>query len=215
MNTSFSKELIISVDIEADGPIPGDYSMTSIGASAAGYMTSDGNVVKLDASLPENQFYAEIKPISPLWVPEAFKVGLFTDFKGDDLVAKRAHIEAVGETAGDAMDRFAEWLNKVTADNGAKTPIFAAYPLGYDWMWTYWYLMKFAKNGSPFGHSRHVDIKSYFAGKAGTMISKSVKQKMPSSLKPKTAHTHMALDDAIEQGELFMNLLNWKKDDNS
>ena len=211
MEKSIIKEVYISVDIEADGPIPGDYSMTSLGASASGYMTSTGRIVSLDTSLPENQFYVEIKPISPLWVPEAFAVGLFTDFAGDDLDAKRTYIERTGTDPVYAMTSFADWVNGITKSNEARTSIFAAYPLGYDWMWTYWYLEKFAVNGSPFGHSRHIDIKTLYAAKASEMISRSIKRNIPSALKPKTKHTHMALDDAIEQGELLLNLLRWKK----
>jgi hypothetical protein len=32
---------------------------------------------------------------------------------------------------------------------------------------------------------------------------------MPGFLQPSSPHTHNALDDAIEQGELFANLLEW------
>jgi hypothetical protein len=211
MTKPLIKEVYISVDVEADGPIPGDYSMTSLGASASGYMTSAGEIVTLDTSLPENQFYVEIKPISPLWVPEAFAVGLFTGFMGDDLVAKRDYIETTGKDPVEAMSGFADWVNGITESNEARTSIFAAYPLGYDWMWTYWYLEKFATTGSPFGHSRHIDIKTLYAAKASSMISRSIKSNIPSVLKPKTKHTHMALDDAIEQGELLINLLQWTK----
>lgn len=211
MEKAIIKEVYISIDIEADGPIPGEYSMTSLGASASGYMTSTGEIVNLDTSLPENRFYVEIKPISPLYVPEAFNVGLFTGFTGTDLEAKRAYIEAEGEEPEVAMDKFEAWVSGTIKAHGARAAIFAAYPLGFDWMWTYWYLMKFAKNGSPFGHSRHIDIKTLYAARAKSMISRSIKQNIPASLKPKTKHTHMALDDAIEQGELLMNVLRWEK----
>jgi hypothetical protein len=32
---------------------------------------------------------------------------------------------------------------------------------------------------------------------------------MPASLLPVSPHTHNALDDAIEQGELFANVFEW------
>jgi hypothetical protein len=32
---------------------------------------------------------------------------------------------------------------------------------------------------------------------------------MPDFLRPENPHTHNALDDAVEQGELFANLLGW------
>jgi hypothetical protein len=39
------------------------------------------------------------------------------------------------------------------------------------------------------------------------MFSDSSKRRMPPDLIPMVAHTHHALDDAIEQGQLFVNLL--------
>jgi ribonuclease T len=50
-------ETLISVDIEAAGPIPGRYSMLSIGAC----LIDD----------PEDGFYVEMQPVSDAVVPEA------------------------------------------------------------------------------------------------------------------------------------------------
>ena len=55
----------IMVDIEADGPIPGDYLMICFGA------------IVVDPAL-EKTFYAKLKPISEKWIPEALKVSGFT-----------------------------------------------------------------------------------------------------------------------------------------
>jgi len=51
----------VSVDIEADGPIPGDYSMISFGA------------VVVEPAL-DRTFSGRCKPISEQWVPEALAV---------------------------------------------------------------------------------------------------------------------------------------------
>ena len=53
-------EAYISVDIEASGPVPGKYSMLSVGAC----LVED----------PTKDFYCEIKPISSEYVEEALKV---------------------------------------------------------------------------------------------------------------------------------------------
>jgi hypothetical protein len=55
----------IMVDIEADGPIPGDYSMVSFGA------------VVVEPGL-ERTFNGELRPISKKFVPEALAVSGFT-----------------------------------------------------------------------------------------------------------------------------------------
>lgn len=193
------KEIYISVDIESDGPIPGPYSMVSLGAVVAGYKTSNGEVVKLDTNLPENRFYGEIKPISDEWIPEALAISGFS----------REYIENNGETPEKVMTEFSSFVQKAIIANNAKSAIFAAYPLGFDWLFTYWYLVQYSEDGSPFGHSRHIDIKTYYAGKKNELISHSVKARMPKFLKSNKPHTHNALDDAEEQGELLMNIMAW------
>ncbi len=53
------------VDIEADGPIPGDYSMICFGA------------VIVEPSL-QRTFYGRLKPTTDLWITEALNVSGFT-----------------------------------------------------------------------------------------------------------------------------------------
>lgn len=209
------KEIYISVDVEADGKIPGDYSMTALGAVVAGYRTTEGEIKRFDVTLPENRFYSEIKPISENWNPEAMAVGLFKGFGKESAdndptgELRRKYIMENGEDPKLAMTRFATWLEKVKLEHSGAV-IFAGYPLGFDWMWTYWYLCKFSDIESPFGHSRHIDIKTLYAEKASTVIVRSVKGNIPKKLKSKLPHTHLAIDDAAEQGEMLMNILEWE-----
>ena len=53
--------MFVMVDIEADGPIPGDYSMVSLGA------------VIVEPSLSQT-FYGQLRPVSKRYVPEALAV---------------------------------------------------------------------------------------------------------------------------------------------
>jgi hypothetical protein len=48
----------IMVDVESDGPIPGDYSMVCFGA------------IVVEPTL-QRAFYGQLKPISEKWIPEA------------------------------------------------------------------------------------------------------------------------------------------------
>jgi hypothetical protein len=191
------KEIYISVDIEADGKIPGPYSMVSLGASVTGYQTSDKEVGTYDVESPENQFYVEIKPISDKWVPGALAVSGFS----------REYIMENGEDPVIAMTRFAKWINDRVEALGGNSAVFVAFPLGFDWMWTYWYLVMYSEIESPFSHGRHADMKTLYAAKEDELISHSIKRNMRKDLKSKRTHTHNALDDAIEQGETFMNIL--------
>ncbi len=83
--------------------------------------------------------------------------------------------------------------------------VFVGYPAGYDFTFMYWYMMKFARR-SPFSFSA-LDIKSYAMAVMGTPFRGTSKKSMPVSWFSKHPHTHVALDDALEQGELFINML--------
>ena len=189
-------DVYISVDVEADGPLPGPHSMSSFGASVAGLLSDDGEFVRLDPTA--DTFYAELRPISDDWVPAAMAV---SGLDRDELVR-------TGRDPGQAMTEFAGWVRDQGRRHGGRA-VFCAYPLGFDWLFTYWYLVQFADGGSPFGHSSHLDMKTAYAVRGGQPIARSVKRRMPRSLLSKRKHTHNALDDAIEQADLLANLLSW------
>lgn len=190
-------EIYISVDIEADGPIPGEYSMVSIGAVVTGSNTARGDVTRFDIDDPTNQFSAEFQPISDKWDAEALAISGFP----------REHFEQNGEDPAAVMTRFAAWVEERREFYGANAAIFVAFPLGFDWMFTYWYLIKYSETGSPFGHSRHADIKTEYAAQYNEMTANAIKRNMPKAIRSNRPHTHDPLDDAKEQGELWMNLL--------
>ncbi|MGI8331880.1 exonuclease [Actinomadura scrupuli] len=190
-----SADVYFSCDIEADGPIPGPYSMISFGLSVAG--TYDGETFKPHHPFART-YYAELRPISDEYVPEALAVS------GLD----RERLTRDGQEPAAAMTAAAGWIREVArAEKGLA--VFAAYPLGFDWMFMYWYFVRFAEGGSPFGHSRCVDMKTLYAARARAQIRRSTKGQMPRELLSKRRHTHNALDDAVEQAELFQNLMRW------
>lgn len=185
--------LYISVDIEADGPIPGPYSMISFGAAVAGRQDAAGYVPEAD---PEARtFYRELRPISDEFVPEALAV---SGLDRDRLIRE-------GAEPGAAMAEFTAWVQEVAA--GAQ-PVMCGYPASYDWTFLYWYLIRFG-GASPFGHSGCLDMKTLYATKAGLPLRAVAKGAMPRELLSRRRHTHHALDDAIEQAELFSNLMAW------
>ncbi|MFC8916213.1 exonuclease [Streptomyces sp. NPDC057116] len=185
--------LYISVDIEADGPIPGPYSMLSIGAAVAGRQDADGYA----AADPEaDTFYRGLRPVSDAFVPEALAVsGLDRD---------RLAVEG-GEPAA-VMGEFSAWVREVST--GAQ-PVMCGYPASYDWTFLYWYLMRYTGE-SPFGHSGCMDMKTLYATKARLPLRAVAKGTMPRELLSRRRHTHHARDDAIEQAELFSNLMAWE-----
>ncbi|WP_062346537.1 3'-5' exonuclease [Herbidospora yilanensis] len=186
-------ETYISVDIEADGPIPGPYSMVSFGMTVAGRRLGR-EFTRHDPT--QTTFYAELRPISDEFVPSALEVsGL-----DRDLLLRE------GRDPKEAMESAAAWVRKVCEGT---TPVLVAFPLSFDWMWMYWYFINFAGD-SPFGHSRALDIKTLYAAKAGVPLTWSSKRQMPKELRSTHPHSHHALDDAIEQAELFQNIMEWR-----
>lgn len=112
------------VDVESDGPIPGDYSMICFGA------------VVVEPGL-ERSFYGQLRPISERYIPEALAVSGFS----------REATQAFPEPAAE-MQRFAEWLTSLKSNR----LIFIADNNGYDWGFVNWYFHHFLGN-NPFGHS--------------------------------------------------------------
>lgn len=195
------EEVYFSADIESDGPIPGPYSMSSLGLVACAYRTKTGKHVRLDLDDERHCFYAELKPISDNFIPEAAAVA------GLD----RSMLITDGLEPVKAMTDLSRMIQTVTeAYGGFARPVFVGYPLGFDWMFVYWYLMNYSKDGSPFGHSSHLDIKTLFAQKSGKPIRSIGKRSIPKTLKSKRKHTHNALDDAREQADLFNNIVEWE-----
>ena len=183
-------DVYISADVETDGSIPGPYSMLSFALVYAG--AYDGTVFYKPPAY-DRTFYAELKPISAQFEQEALKVN------GLD----RGYLAEHGQDPVDAMTNAAKWVRDTA---GMGSPVIVAYPLSFDWSWLYWYFTHFSKHGSPFGHSRGFDIKTAIAVKLGRMVSNSGRSRIPEAVKSKRAHTHHALDDAVEQAEIFSNI---------
>ena len=114
----------VMVDVEADGPIPGDYSMVCFGA------------VLVREGLGDT-FYGRLRPVSDKWVPEALAVSGFT------------REETLGFDDPEAvMRRFVGWLEA----SAGKRPMFVSDNNGFDWQFVNWYFWHFT-GANPFGHS--------------------------------------------------------------
>jgi hypothetical protein len=79
------------------------------------------------------------------------------------------------------------------------------YPAAFDFMFVYWYLIRFVGR-SPFSFSA-LDIKTMAMVMLGKEYRASTKRNMPKRWFGQSPHNHMALDDAIEQGQLFCTML--------
>jgi hypothetical protein len=99
-----------------------------------------------------------------------------------------------------AMPAYVAWLKGLPG-----RPVLVAYPAAFDFIFVYWYLIRFAGE-SPFSHSA-LDIKTYAMALLAKPYRESTEANMPARWFDQLPHTHLALDDAIEQGVLFCNML--------
>lgn len=104
------------------------------------------------------------------------------------------------ESPSAAMQRYLAWLKSLPGK-----PVFVAYPSAFDFPFVYWYLMEFTAE-NPFGYSV-IDIKTYAMALLRRPYRASGKSSMPAEWIDPVPHMHVALDDAIEQGRLFCNML--------
>jgi len=186
-------DVYFSADVETDGPIPGPFSMLSFGLVVAG--TFDGETFARPANFDQS-FYRELRPISDEFQIDALRVN------GLD----RDRLLREGASPATAMTEAAQWVRKLA---GTGRPILVAYPLSFDWSFLYWYFIRFSADGSPFNHSQCFDVKTAFAVKAHIPISSAGRSRLMPSLRSNGIHTHNALDDAIEQAQVFANLFEW------
>jgi hypothetical protein len=183
-----------SADVETDGPIPGPFSILSFALVYAG--SFDGYRFIRPESY-DHFFYRELKPISDEYQEDALRVNNLD----------RARLIKEGMPPILAMTEAARWVRSIA---GTANPVLVAYPLSFDWTWLYWYFVRFSAEGSPFEYSRCFDIKTALAVKGRIPISEASRSRIPLSLIAKRPHTHHALDDAIEQAEIFANVFAWE-----
>jgi hypothetical protein len=168
-------EVYVSVDIEADGPIPGRYSMLSLGACVVGR--------------PDESFYAELAPISDEFVPEALAV---SGLNREDLMLR-------GMSARGAMERFDAWLEGIEG-----RPVFCSFST-WDWSFVYWYLIRELGRspfGHSSLDIKSLLMGRFGLGWRGTSKGRLAKSH-PDLLAGLPPHTHDALEDAREQAELL------------
>jgi hypothetical protein len=174
-------ELYIAVDVEADGPIPGPYSMLSLGMAVVGQA--------------EWRFYTELRPISAEFVPAALAV---SGLDRDRLLREAPPPE-------EAMQACAQWINSLRKIG---RPVFLAAPAVWDGMFVHWYFFRYLGK-SPFGATGSgIDLRSYWMGMEGTEWVATHKGTIKSMLGlVGVKHTHHAGEDAAELAQVFEAVL--------
>lgn len=176
-------EIYVSTDVETDGPIAGKHSMLSLGSAA---FSADKQLLSSFSANFDTLPGATADPKTTAWwatQPEAW-------------AACRQNTEAPAL----ATRRYLAWLKALPGK-----PVFVAYPSAFDFPFVYWYLLEFTGE-NPFGYAA-IDIKTYAMAMLRQPYRTCGKDSMPAEWFDPAPHTHVALDDAIEQGRLFCNML--------
>lgn len=169
------REVFISVDVETAGPIPGQFSLLSIGACSV--------------FEPDRTFSSELKPVNRNFDPKALEV---SGFSLDDLAQS-------GLDPEEAMSAFAKWVSEIAGTNGS--PVFVGFNAPFDWSFVNYYFLRFTES-NPFGFTA-LDIKALYMGATGCRWGDTRSSRIAERLHPTSAGTHDALRDAIYQAELY------------
>ncbi len=178
-----SVEIYVSTDIETDGWQPGKNSMLSIGSAA--YLADKTLLGTFSANLETLPNAVAEEETMAWWAkqPDAWQA-----CRKDCL------------SPAQAMQNYRRWLEQLPG-----RVIFVAYPLAFDYPFVSYYLREFAGK-NPFGFAA-IDIRSYAMGLRGKDYRHSGTNYLPKRFFDDLPHTHIALDDALEQGALFCNML--------
>lgn len=176
--TTRNDELFISVDIEASGPYPPEYSMLSIGACLVGDDT--------------HTFYAEFQPISDKVVEAAIKVvGIPFD-----------HFREEGREPARVMADLKAWLEDLS---GQGRPVMVGFNAAFDWSFVNWYFLHHL-GSNPFGIAP-LDIKAYFMGMTGSAWKDTRVRRIPKEFHGEIKRSHHALKDARAQAQMFARMM--------
>jgi hypothetical protein len=181
-------EIYISTDIETNGPMPGAHSMLSF-ASAA--FLEDGSIIGSFSANLELLPDLSSDPVTMAW------------WQTEPLAWAKSRENL--ESPRIAMLKYLAWLKSLKG-----RLVFVGYPVAFDFGFIYWYLIKFAGE-NPFGFNA-LDIKTYAMAVLKQEYKQSVKVNLPKEwFREDLPHTHVALDDALEQGYLFCKMLSSNK----
>lgn len=183
---SSKKEIFISVDVETAGPIPGEYSLLTIGAC--------------QVDKPDKTFTCELKPITLNADPKALEV--------TGLSLTRLQLE--GLEPQQAMREFNQWLQSLT--DTESDIVFVGFNAPFDWSFINYYFHRYLGE-NPFGFAA-LDIKSMYMGATNSTWRQTRSSEITKHLQPTLAGDHDALHDAQYQAELFRLIQAYEKTSN-
>ncbi|MGP6159208.1 MAG: 3'-5' exoribonuclease domain-containing protein [Vulcanimicrobiaceae bacterium] len=181
-------EIYVSTDIEANGPCPGLFSMLSFGMAA---FTIEKQLVGTFSRNLELLPDADVDERTSLWWAQAENAQAYQKSR-ENLVEPYV-----------AMAACKSWLEELRRFG---RPIICGAPSGFDFTFIYYYFQRELRE-SPVGFAS-LDLRSYAAAVMKRQYRQVGKRQFPPEwIDEGLPHTHVALDDAIEQGCILINML--------
>jgi hypothetical protein len=178
------KYTYIAVDIEADGPIPGDYSMLSIGAVAFNPKTGilsqfERNLKPLDGAKQHRDTMTWWKQFPKQF--EKLKVNALNPFL--------------------AITDFSNWLAEVKIGE----LVFVSDYVGFDLQFVRWYMRHFIDE-DPFW-LRQLDLMSYASALTKKPQPEHTSRRVPKHWLIESTHEHSSLNDALSHANMAIHML--------
>ena len=171
--------MLIVIDVEANGPCPGEYSMHSLGAVAITNLTLNNPAI----------FYARFKPITTNY-----------DIKAYNAIGSSWEEHITFEDAKISTIDFYGWLkdleDKYKLYNSLKA---ISDNIAFDWQFVNYYLHKY-RGTNPMGYSGR-RIGDIYSGATKKFRDTTSWKKMR-----KTKHTHNPVDDAMGNAEALIEM---------
>lgn len=190
MNNQRSKQdVYVSVDIEADGPYPGGHSMLSLGAAA----------FVLPNREPVGKYEINLTPL-PGATQDPDTMNWWAKFPDAWAYSTKDPVDPA-----EGIPQFVAWVESLREFG---SPVLVTYPT-WDYMWVQYYLCRFNGGVTPFGIGS-MDLKTLaMAMLKNDRFRSTAKRKMPKRWFEGTPkHTHKAIEDAVGQGIMLVNMLN-------
>lgn len=188
-DVSIYPEIFVSIDIETTGPVPGLYSMISLGAAAFTAVNGLDSVSTFQANLKE--------------LPEADDGSHRDDDTMDWWASHMDAWEAARKEPEEieaVMNSFRLWIESLGPN---VVPVY--YPSGYDLPFISYYSQRFL--GKVFLTHRAIDLQTLAWSMLGSPFVKNSRQSAyPKEWLVTNKHKHRAVDDAVAQGQMFMRM---------
>lgn len=212
-------EVIFSVDVETSGPVPGEFRLFSIGAVAYDLMGNEiGSFSKnIMNGWDGGRLYQPATVIDGTVVHEEHNPRPWYSYPGtakwweSQPEAWAAHQKDQERLLGVVLDFDSFIKDMLSKVDGAARPVFLADPVVFDYPFLDW-MFRQAGIPNPFhfqspGGLKVVDLDSFAMGALGMKVSERHATYEDLGLyKELPPHTHIAVDDAREQGVLFFRL---------